>query len=98
MSPFLFGLFTWLGTFFRSRYNLSLEIIALRQQLGSWLAYLREDLREYGRNFLPPSRLELGPSFRVGGGKRSTLPRGVLVAYGERKLRFFTALCRSMPV
>ena len=34
MDPFLFGLFTWLGTFFRSRYNLSLEIIALRQQLG----------------------------------------------------------------
>ena len=34
MSPFLFGLFTWLSTFFRSRYNLSLEIIALRQQLG----------------------------------------------------------------
>jgi len=34
MTPFLFGLFTWLSTFFRSRYNLSLEIIALRQQLG----------------------------------------------------------------
>jgi hypothetical protein len=34
MAPFLFGLFTWFGTFFRSRYNLSLEIIALRQQLG----------------------------------------------------------------
>ena len=34
MTPFLFGLFAWLGAFFRSRCNLSLEIIALRQQLG----------------------------------------------------------------
>ena len=34
MAPFLFGLFTWLSSFFRSRYNLSLEIIALRQQLS----------------------------------------------------------------
>lgn len=34
MTPLLFGLFTLLGNFFRSHYNLSLEIIALRQQLG----------------------------------------------------------------
>jgi putative transposase len=34
MAPLLFGLFTWLSAFFRSRYNLSLEIIAFRQQLG----------------------------------------------------------------
>ncbi len=33
MAPFLFGLFIWPCTFFRSRYNLNLEIIALRQQL-----------------------------------------------------------------
>ena len=34
MFPFSPGFFTCLTTFFRSRYNLSLEIIALRQQLG----------------------------------------------------------------
>ena len=34
MTTFLFGLLTWINTFFRSRYNLSLEIMALRQQLG----------------------------------------------------------------
>src|SRR5438067_9016882 len=34
MIPFLIGLLTCLGAFFRSRYNLGLEILALRQQLG----------------------------------------------------------------
>jgi putative transposase len=34
MIQFLFGLLTLLNSFFRSRYNLSLEILALRQQLG----------------------------------------------------------------
>jgi putative transposase len=34
MIHFLFGLLTLLTSFFRSRYNLSLEILALRQQLG----------------------------------------------------------------
>jgi putative transposase len=34
MIPFLIGLLTGLGAFFRSRYNLGLEILALRQQLG----------------------------------------------------------------
>src|SRR5271167_419306 len=34
MIPFLIGLLTCLGAFFRSRYNLGLEILALRRQLG----------------------------------------------------------------
>lgn len=34
MIPFCLGFLTFLGMFFRSRYNLSLEILALRQQLG----------------------------------------------------------------
>jgi hypothetical protein len=34
MIPFLIGLLTCLGAFFRSRYDLGLEILALRQQLG----------------------------------------------------------------
>jgi transposase InsO family protein len=34
MIQFLFGLLTLLNSIFRSRYNLSLEILALRQQLG----------------------------------------------------------------
>ena len=34
MIPFFIGLLTCVGTFFRSRYNLGLEILALRQQLG----------------------------------------------------------------
>ena len=34
MISFLFGLPACFSAFFRSRYNLSLEIIALRQQLG----------------------------------------------------------------
>ena len=34
MIPFFAGLPTCFIAFFRSRYNLSLEIIALRQQLG----------------------------------------------------------------
>jgi putative transposase len=34
MISFLIGLLTCLGAFFRSRYNLGLEILALRQQLG----------------------------------------------------------------
>ena len=34
MVPFLASFFTCLSVFFRSRYNLSLEILALRQQLG----------------------------------------------------------------
>src|SRR5438128_11803906 len=34
MIPFLIGLLTCLGAFFRSRYNLGIEILALRQQLG----------------------------------------------------------------
>jgi hypothetical protein len=34
MIAFLIGLLTCLGAFFRSRYNLGLEILALRQQLG----------------------------------------------------------------
>ena len=34
MIPFSAGLVSCLGVFFRSRYNLGLEILALRQQLG----------------------------------------------------------------
>jgi putative transposase len=34
MISFLFGLLACFSAFFRSRYNLSLEIVALRQQLG----------------------------------------------------------------
>jgi hypothetical protein len=34
MIPFFIGFLTCLNAFFRSRYNLSLEILALRQQLG----------------------------------------------------------------
>ena len=34
MIQFLFGLLTLLNSIFRSRYNLSLEILALCQQLG----------------------------------------------------------------
>jgi len=34
MIPFFVSFLTCLSTFFRSRYNLSLEILALRQQLG----------------------------------------------------------------
>jgi len=34
MIPFSLGFLTCLSAFFRSRYNLSLEILALRQQLG----------------------------------------------------------------
>jgi putative transposase len=34
MIPFFISFLTCLGAFFRSRYNLSLEILALRQQLG----------------------------------------------------------------
>ena len=34
MIPFFIGFLTCLGAFFRSRYSLSLEILALRQQLG----------------------------------------------------------------
>ena len=34
MIPFLIGFLTCLSTFFRSRYSLGLEILALRQQLG----------------------------------------------------------------
>jgi hypothetical protein len=34
MIPFFLGFLTCLTTFFRSRCNLSIEIIALRQQLG----------------------------------------------------------------
>ena len=34
MIPFFISFLTCLGAFFRSRYNLGLEILALRQQLG----------------------------------------------------------------
>jgi putative transposase len=34
MAPILFGFLIWLSSFFRSRCNLSLELLALRQQLG----------------------------------------------------------------
>jgi len=34
MTPLLCSFFTCFSAFFRSRYNLSLEIIALRQQLS----------------------------------------------------------------
>jgi len=34
MIPLLIGMVSYLGVFFRSRYNLGLEILALRQQLG----------------------------------------------------------------
>ena len=34
MIPLFMGLLVCLGAFFRSRYNLGLEILALRQQLG----------------------------------------------------------------
>jgi hypothetical protein len=34
MIPFLIGLLTCFGAFFRSRYNLALEILALREELG----------------------------------------------------------------
>jgi hypothetical protein len=34
MIPLLIGFLTCLNVFFRSRYNLGLEILALRQQLG----------------------------------------------------------------
>src|SRR5262245_48719508 len=34
MIPFFIGFLTGLSSFFRSRYNLGLEILALRQQLG----------------------------------------------------------------
>jgi hypothetical protein len=34
MIPFFVGSLTCLGAFFRSRYNLGLEILALRHQLG----------------------------------------------------------------
>ena len=34
MTPFFIGLLTCFSAFLRSRYNLSLEILALRQQLG----------------------------------------------------------------
>jgi hypothetical protein len=34
MIPFFIGLLTCLSAFFRSRYNLGLEILALRQQVG----------------------------------------------------------------
>ncbi len=34
MVPFFIGLLTFLNVFFRSRYSLGLEIVALRQQLG----------------------------------------------------------------
>jgi len=34
MIPFLAGSLTFLNAFFRSRYSLGLEIVALRQQLG----------------------------------------------------------------
>ena len=34
MFPLLIGMVSYLGVFFRSRYNLGLEILALRQQLG----------------------------------------------------------------
>lgn len=34
MIAFLIGLLTYFTSLFRSRYNLSLEILALRQQLG----------------------------------------------------------------
>src|SRR3989442_249029 len=34
MIPFFIGFLTCLSAFFRSRYNLSIEILALRQQLG----------------------------------------------------------------
>jgi len=37
MIPFLTGFFTFLNAFFRSRYSLGLEIVALRQQLISFL-------------------------------------------------------------
>jgi len=35
MIPFFVGFLTCLRPFFRSRYNLGLEILALRQQLGA---------------------------------------------------------------
>jgi hypothetical protein len=34
MIPFCLGFLIFLGMFFRSHYNLSFEILALRQQLG----------------------------------------------------------------
>jgi len=34
MIPLFIGMVSCLGVFFRSRYNLGLEILALRQQLG----------------------------------------------------------------
>ncbi len=34
MIPFFLGILAGLSAFFRSRYNLGLEILALRQQLG----------------------------------------------------------------
>jgi len=34
MIPLFVGFFSFLNTFFRSRYSLGLEILALRQQLG----------------------------------------------------------------
>jgi hypothetical protein len=35
MIPFFLGFLTCLSAFFRSRYNLALEILALRQQLSN---------------------------------------------------------------
>jgi hypothetical protein len=53
MIPFLIGLLTCLGAFFRSRYNLGLEILALRQQLGVLKRkYPRARLRIQDRIFL----------------------------------------------
>ena len=42
MVPFLDSFFMSLSVFFRSRYNLSLEILALRQQLG--VTHLGKDM------------------------------------------------------
>jgi hypothetical protein len=45
MTPFPLGFLTCLSGFFRSRYNLSLEVCALRQQLGVLKRSTLVDLR-----------------------------------------------------
>jgi hypothetical protein len=70
MIPFFIGVLACLSAFFRSRYNLGLEILALRQQLGILKRKSsRPRVANPGSNILdsaPPSlaRMELGPGDR----------------------------------
>jgi hypothetical protein len=96
MIPFFIGLVSCIGTFFRSRYNLGLEIIALRQQLG---VLKRKQPRRADRlqcRLLPGGRTGtllreglLPPGASPPGVESSRIDARAVILRGGRRLRGF---------